>query len=321
MPFRVYYDGPSCKACNRTLLQNPGKPPLLTMEWAEDASPLPCDLVYIKVPKCASSTTGGVVRRIAAHNQLSGVHTTSWAEPEPGIWANHAPLTHKWGLLGQLQQRALLLTMVRLPATRCLSGYYHFGETRGGASNEARAKVAALKGCKNFIFNYITPPGTWSARQLVEDVYSFIGVVERYDESMVLLASLLRVPLSHVLYLKAKNSNAGGVDAKLGISFVPHPPLEQEPSAVSAFAASADFNHSNKHDYELYVMANAALDRRWRANREELDAGLARFREMRARATELCADAADNEASCYWGDNGCAYQCLDRHFGETGLQN
>jgi len=24
---------------------------------------------------------------------------------------------------------------------------------------------------------------------------------------------------------------------------------------------------------------------------------------------------------CYWRDNGCAYQCLDRHFGETGLRN
>lgn len=303
------------------------------MEWAEDASPLPCNLVFIKVAKCASSTTAGVVRRIAAHNQLSGVwHDTVWSmspppsAPEPGIWANHGHLALKWGALRQLQQRTVLLTMVRLPATRCLSEYYHFEETRRGSSNEARAKVAALKGCKNFIFNYVTPgSGTWLARQLVEDVYSFVGVVERYDESMVLLASLLRVPLSHVLYLKAKNSN-GGVDFTeaygfTGPSFVPHPPLEQEPSAVSAFAASADFNHSNKHDYELHAMANAALDRRWRTNQVELDAGLARFREMRARATELCADEAENEASCYWQDNGCAYKCLDRHFGETRVRH
>jgi len=38
------------------------------------------------VIKCASSTTGGVVRRIAAHNNLSGVHDKSWIGPELGIY-------------------------------------------------------------------------------------------------------------------------------------------------------------------------------------------------------------------------------------------
>ena len=75
---------------------------------------LPCNLVYIKVIKCASSTTGacagtglcstcpvpwhhcprahhpiphigGVVRRIGAHNNLSGVHGKKWLGPELGI--------------------------------------------------------------------------------------------------------------------------------------------------------------------------------------------------------------------------------------------
>ena len=75
---------------------------------------LPCNLVYIKVIKCASSTTGacagtglcstcpvpwhhcprahhpiphigGVVRRIGAHNSLSGVHGKKWLGPELGI--------------------------------------------------------------------------------------------------------------------------------------------------------------------------------------------------------------------------------------------
>lgn len=315
MPFLVYYESSECSTC--TSLPNPGRPPLHTMKWAEDASPLPCDLVYIKVTKCASSTTGGVVRRIAAHHELSGAHLTTWATPEPGIWANHGHLYSKWTDLGRLRQRAVLVTFVRLPASRCLSEYYHFKETRRGASNEARRKVAALKGCKDYVTNYVSPPGTWSARQLVEDVYSFVGVVERYDESMVLLASLLRVPLSHVLYLKAKNSNGGGAD-DLGVAFVPHPPLEQEPREVSAYAASADFNHSNRRDYELHAVANAALDRRWRANRAELDASLARFQGMRARAVELCGEHED--AACYYNDNGCAYQCLDRHFGDSDVR-
>ena len=43
---------------------------------------------------------------------------------------------------------------------------------------------------------------------LVRDTFSFIGIVERYDESLVLLASMLRIPLTEVLYLKAKDSTA-----------------------------------------------------------------------------------------------------------------
>ena len=90
---------------------------------------LPCDLVYIKVFKCASSTTGGVIRRIAAHNAMSGVSDTSWVNPEPGIWANHDELSQLWRKVVALKQRVFLFTMIRLPATRCLSSYYHLEES------------------------------------------------------------------------------------------------------------------------------------------------------------------------------------------------
>ena len=50
-----------------------------------DGSLLNRNLVYIKLPKCASSTTGGVARRIAAHQGLSGTRGRAWIKKEPGV--------------------------------------------------------------------------------------------------------------------------------------------------------------------------------------------------------------------------------------------
>jgi len=290
-----------------------------TVRWSSsDASPLPCDLIYIKIPKCASSTTGGVARRIAAKHNLSGVHEkgSAW-RPEPVLWANHGKLAAKWSPLHALHQRAFLWTMVRQPVPRCLSAYYHFMESRHDAPNTAHAKVAYLRGCRDSVYSYTSPPksaGLFTPHQLVRDVYSFVGLVERYEESIVLLASMLRVPLAHVLFLKAKVSTEGGAHDGLGIAFVPHPPLDEEPPSVQDEAWSASFNASNRNDYELYHAANAELERRWAANRAVLDANLRTFRSMLMRAKELCGNWTSED--CYWNDNGCGVECLDSHFTE-----
>lgn len=68
---------------------------------------------------------------------------------------------------------------------------------RRGKNNTPEDKVRYLRGCENFVFNYIRPTrNTSDPLLLVRSTYSFIGLAERYDESMVLLASILRVPLS-----------------------------------------------------------------------------------------------------------------------------
>ena len=68
---------------------------------------------------------------------------------------------------------------------------------RRGKNNTAEDKVRYLRGCKNEVFNYIRGPrNTSDPLSLVRNTYSLIGLAERYDESMVLLASILRVPLS-----------------------------------------------------------------------------------------------------------------------------
>ena len=68
---------------------------------------------------------------------------------------------------------------------------------RRAKNSTAEDKVRYLRGCENEAFNYIRGPrNTSDPLSLVRNTYSFIGLAERYDESMVLLASILRVPLS-----------------------------------------------------------------------------------------------------------------------------
>ena len=239
---------------------------------AASPSLMPCNLVYIKVTKCASSTSGGVTRRIGAYNNLSGVPNATWIKSEPGLWANHGAWNTTtgrihWQSMLHFRLRTFLWTVVRQPASRCLSHhYFNFRETkttlkRQQLADSTHEKLVKLQQCKDHAFNYIRPPDeaarsfglrAWTPAALVDRVYSFVGLVERYDESMVLLASLLGIPLSQVLYLPSKDSRTSH---QYGHAMVPHASLSDEPGEVRQAATSAAFNESNAADLELHRLA------------------------------------------------------------------
>ena len=103
---------------------------------------------------------------------------------------------------------------------------------------------------------------------------------------------------------------------------VAHPPLSNEPAAVREHAMSAAFNRSNANDYALYAAASNEIDRRWAADKAELDANLATFKRMLSEVTEECKHVLDERYAhlepfqahglCYWNDNGCGYECIDK---------
>ena len=165
-----------------------------------ERSPLPCNLMFIKVTKCASSTTGGVARRIAAKHGLSGVSEARWVRPEPGVWAYHGELHTKWGAMASFEHPTVLWSFIRDPVSRCLSSFYHLRASRAHVTLTDAHKIDFLNDCHDFMYRYLSPhqvqQGTQpleSPQDLVDSVYSFIGLVERYDESLVLLAHLLRM--------------------------------------------------------------------------------------------------------------------------------
>jgi hypothetical protein len=297
------------------------------MTWASERSPLPCNLIFIKVEKCASSTSGGVARRIAVKHNVSGAFLKTWVAPEPGLWANHGRMSAfpGWSAMARLAQPSFVWTMIRLPAPRCLSEYYHLEVSRARKQPSDERRVAKLGSttCQDYVFRYLATGEADTPHGLVTDVYSFIGLVERYDESMVLLASLLRIPLTDVLYLVSKDSSDGNPD-DMHKPMVPHPELAAESAAVRQFASGAAFNASNANDYALYAAASAQIDRLWQSNRAELDEQLKSFQQMRAEVTKECSHVvAERYAKsssfnyqqsyglCYWNDNGCGYKCID----------
>eukprot|EP00966_Prymnesium_polylepis_P290363 6707282-Prymnesium_polylepis.1 len=71
--------------------------------------------------KTASTTTSGIVRRIAFKNNLSGSRESQWITDEPGVWASHA--TREWVAekAAALRRPSVYVSMLRDPADRCLS--------------------------------------------------------------------------------------------------------------------------------------------------------------------------------------------------------
>ena len=148
------------------------------------------NLVYIKIPKTAGSTTSGCIRRIAAHNGLAGVHNESWIVNEPGVSANHHSYRRLIFGIEALRKPAFIFTMVRDPLSRCLSEFYHFEFAKRRAVNSAANKIKALEGCRDAAFHYLAPRGSVSIVDLIP-IYDLIGVTELFDESIVLLAHRL----------------------------------------------------------------------------------------------------------------------------------
>ena len=220
-------------------------------------------IVYVKVPKAASSTTAGVARRIGKNHGLHGASSRKWLEMAPykhlpGVWANHERLSLLKKGIKKLKLPCFTFTVIREPVRRCLSMFYHFTVTRGGGEPSAENKIAALDDCTNYLFSYTAPvTKSENAEDLtasaVMKAYNFIGIAEMYEESMVVLAYLMDVPLGDILYIKAKV--AGGAGGRGGGK---HSGLSTEPKEVQDYAAGDKFQSANKLDYELY---QAAVDR------------------------------------------------------------
>jgi len=312
-------------------------------------TPLPAtfpNLIYIKVPKTASSTTGGIARRLAIKHGLSGVGDMEWISQEPGVWANHKTRAKLDDKIRKLKLPAFTFTCLRDPVDRCLSEFY-MKVSRGHCqsplchdefANTTPDKMRWMQDrCRDFQLAYIAPPDLVSeavaaapaysstderrraAKLVVSRGYNFIGVDELYDESAVILASQLGANLTDVLYLPAKVSGAAAAeDPMTGRPLIQHPPLDEEPQEVREYAASDEFKQANVGDYALLEFATAAIHRRLEAD-ARLRAQLEHFSRLRDAAERDCgAQAADEgytpyeqSENCYWSDNGCGYRCLD----------
>jgi len=214
-------------------------------------------LLFVKVPKCGSSTTAGVVRRIAARHGLKGAR----GEGEPFADGKRVSANHGWltsvapALPWPAKRKVFLFTVVRDPLARAVSQYFHILVSRRGRPHRDEHVVGALERVRpRLLCDYVQSVKHSSPDAILDD-YDLVGVVEHYAETMTLLAARLSIPLADVVYLPAKNASAGGKDDH-GARFIPVDPKQL---ARVRDKAGAAFEKNHSEDYALWRGATARV--------------------------------------------------------------
>ena len=150
-----------------------------------------------------------------------------------------------------------------------------------------------------------------------------MGITERLDESLVVLAILLDLELDDILYLSAKrNGYAFTGDGQGNFTCVRLAQKSITPKMREYFA-SQHWADANRLDYALYEMANRTLDATIHSIGEtKFEQSLKQFRRKLHNAQTKCVSETRfpctnggkidlNRSNCYTRDEGCGYACLD----------
>jgi hypothetical protein len=162
------------------------------------------------------------------------------------------------------------------------------------------------------------------------DRYDFIGVVDRFDESLVALQLLLGLETSDILYFSSRTRNQytlrkatqGGGNRYLCQASV-NPRLLRT-NTVDKYLSSATWWAQNYGDMLLYRAASLSLDQTIiQIGLHTFSEALKAFRSMLQFARQRCdpifpcskngtEQAVRSETYCYFDDIGCGYRCLDK---------
>lgn len=292
--------------------------------WQKGA--VECSLLFIKVPKCASSTNGGIARRIAARIGLRGARdeiANRLNISACAVYANHRHANTFQKILEGNRRNVMLYTFLRHPASRALSQYYHVRVSRKGASTADRDVVDYLNRTNGaFLSNYIRPPNVNAADVAsILDYYDFIGLAEREQESLVVMKMLWDLSFGDILYLSSKDSGSRAYDDK-GNIFVP----ANKTDKVVRFM-KVQLTKLMALDLRLIAAVNRSLDATIASFGPAFKQELALYESLLAESKVACADKAifpysdtgkkqlqKSRASCYWNDNGCGFPCLDQYW-------
>jgi len=213
------------------------------------------------------------------------------------------------------------------PQTGCVS------KGRGGFQLQYLALTALddwVAWGKNFPTKVQRPDLVEEQVRNVTQQYDFLAVTERMDESVVALQFLLGLNVGDVLSTSAKVGGAFDYHGKER-GCVPIQKAHASP-VVRDYLESDEWQALNYGDYLLYAAANRSLDLTIdRLGRHQFDKALQMYRAAMTVVSEECAsetffpcsregipqvDLA--QSSCYNGDEGCGYRCIDRLVHERG---
>ncbi len=156
--------------------------------------------------------------------------------------------------------------------------------------------------------------------------YDFLGLVERMEESLVVLAMLTRIPLTDVVVYSSKVS--GGYGYAKGQEGCVKLKNKWTTPKIEEYIRG-EYQKANKNDYLLYNTALRSLDKTIDAlGRKRVEENVELLKSLQRRNEEECAEKTTMPCpkpegvqwiehqrraseSCYKNDFGCGHACTD----------
>lgn len=311
----------------------------------------PRGLLYVKVPKAASSTIAGVVHRVSRNNGGCDFHSLHTGGPSVGYWYGNRD-----------QGASFLLGSVRNPARRAISRVFFEQVSQRKREpndhnmmkwlNTTKSQYGAVsEGQGGFQLRYlaldeIEPRSAWNVEapsavinaaqvhahiSTILESYDFLIVVERMDESLVVLQILLGLDVGDMLTLDSKVQGGYSHTKKSGCFQNVKADLSHK---VKGYLSSDVWFAQNYGDYVLHAAANASLDKTIDAlGRARVEKAVAEYRRLSKLAIKECSSRAyfpcskngieqfeKSRESCYEKDFGCGHACIDEILLQSKVQ-
>jgi hypothetical protein len=279
------------------------------------------------------------------------VHPSAW----PHAWTH--PINDHPNRISETQstatwrlQRAAQLrvwTMVREPTTRALSQFF-FSQTIQSNREPTMDRIIAF--LRNLHLKPHSHYRTWLntgtraslkewndhgpeiIHQILTD-FDFIGVTERFDESVVVLSFLWHIPLGDLLYLSSPKARGTWTTSKRRNAhecfIMTEPPMSilQSPQ-LQDYLQSSEWRDRVYWDQQIYQSAVSSLDATIASlGVDRVQARLTAFRAAQAAASHACppdmyqpcypngtivtTSSNEDSSQCYLADMGCGHVCLD----------
>lgn len=283
-------------------------------------------IMYTKNPKAASSTGAGITLQIAHNvaqrlNYSYTVCTSNWSHP----------FAHWKGFAYRNPSKSFLWTNIRHPKSKCISEYTHFIMSRQNSTkldglprfcqDTKSSQIKYLHTSKKRINLRHIQAAKDSLTRYVLGSYDFIAIVERQEESLIVLKLLLGLEHSDILVLSAKQSNQHHWE-QLGDSC--QPVIKSNGTLSKQLLANS--STLGNYDYLLYAAVNRSLDLtidslgRERVHREvQIHRQLQRLanRHCQSKAYFPCSNngtlqITQSQQSCFAEDVGCGHACVQQ---------
>jgi hypothetical protein len=287
-------------------------------------------LLYIKEMKTGSTTLSGVTARIA-RNMASRLHRAN----ETTACTSRFVHMRARRLQDRNPNESFLFSVVREPAARLLSKFFHFAVSRDGVEptlsgfqkyirdNEVTDLAYYFKSLsmRSHLNPYRLDLFPMFLEQLLAS-YDFLGVSERMDESLVVLQLLLGLETQDILYLSTKTS--GSYEFFPGQQRCVLIQKHKVTMEMKEWLYSEDFDYYLQADVLVYQAINASLDRTiHELGRDRVDKALQQLQWAQRLVQDTCGGTVtkfpctakgvrEPVTDCLQQDVACGYKCLDQ---------